>query len=133
VPSPPRGTWRDHMVWDDDSLIQRETFATDPRASEATAHYEVIEEFDGASLITVELVTGRRNQIRLQARLRGHTLVGEQRYIYGPQSLRDVIFPRQALHAWRLGFTHPGTGRHMEFEAPLPADMDELVTFLRRK
>lgn len=133
VPSPVRGIWRDHLVWDDGALIQKETHATDPRASEATARYEVLEAFDGASIIQVELETGRRNQIRLQARLRGHTLIGEQRYIYGPQSLRDVIFPRQALHAWRLGFVHPGTGREMRFEAPVPADIDELIALLRQK
>ncbi len=133
VPSPTRGVWRDHLVWDDESLIQKETHATDPRASEATARYEVLETFDGASVVQVELVTGRRNQIRLQARLRGHMLIGEQRYVYGPETLRDVSFPRQALHAWRLGFVHPGTGRHMRFEAPIPADIDELVAVLRRK
>lgn len=133
VPSPSRGIWRDHLVWDDEALIQKETHARDPRASEATARYEVLEAFDGASIIKVELETGRRNQIRLQARLRGHTLIGEQRYIYGPQSLRDVSFPRQALHAWRLGFVHPGSGREMRFEAPVPADIDELVRVLRGK
>ena len=77
------------------------------------------------------LVTGRRNQIRLQARLRGHTLVGERRYTYGPEDIRNIDFPRQALHAWRLGFRHPSTGRPVQFEAPLPADMDELLRRLR--
>ena len=44
----------------------------------------------GASLIEVKLVTGKRNQIRIQARLRGHTLVGEKRYTYGPDALRRM-------------------------------------------
>ena len=77
-------------------------------ASEASCDYEVVETFGDASLIQVSLVTGKRNQIRLQARLRGHTLVGEQRYVYGPQDIRNIDFPRQALHAWRLGIVHPG-------------------------
>ena len=132
VPSPARGTWRDHMVWDARSLIQRETHAADPLASEASCDYEVLETFGGASLVQVTLVTGRRNQIRLQARLRGHTLVGEQRYIYGPQDLRNIEFPRQALHAWRLGFIHPMTGQPMRFEAPIPDDMDRLRRGLRQ-
>jgi 23S rRNA pseudouridine1911/1915/1917 synthase len=132
VPSPSRGTWRDHLVWDQASLIQKETHARDPRASEASCDYEVVEAFGGASVIQVQLVTGRRNQIRLQARLRGHTLVGEQRYVYGPQDLRNIDFERQALHAWRLGFEHPMTGRLMRFEAPLPPDMDRLVRHLRQ-
>ena len=68
---------------------------------------------------------------RLQARLHGHTLVGEARYIYGPDILRPVDFARQALHAFRLGFRHPTTGKPMSFEAPLPADMLELIGRLR--
>jgi len=133
VPSPARGTWRDHMVWDDDALIQKETHATDPRASEASCDYEVLESFGGVSVVQVSLVTGRRNQIRLQARLRGHTLVGEQRYVYGPQDIRNIEFPRQALHAWRLGIIHPMSGSPMRFEAPFPADMDELLRALRQE
>jgi 23S rRNA pseudouridine1911/1915/1917 synthase len=133
VPNPPRGTWRDHLVWDQESLIQRETHARDPRASEASCDYEVVEAFGvDVSLIQVSLVTGKRNQIRLQARLRGHTLVGEQRYVYGPQDIRFIDFPRQALHAWRLGIVHPATARPMQFEAKLPEDMDVLVRELKR-
>jgi 23S rRNA pseudouridine1911/1915/1917 synthase len=131
VPSPAHGTWRDHLVWDQRSLIQKETHASDPRASPAECHYSVVERFEGASLIEVSLVTGRRNQIRLQARLRGHTLVGEQRYVYGPEDLRTIEFPRQALHAWTLGFVHPASGNPMRFSAPLPADMDGLLRTLR--
>lgn len=131
IPSSARGTWRDHMVWDNRSLIQKETHAGDPLASEASCDYEVLETFETASLIQVQLFTGKRNQIRLQARLRGHTLVGEQRYIYGPQDLRHIEFPRQALHAWRLGFTHPMTGQHMRFEAPIPDDIGKLLRRLR--
>ena len=132
VPSPTRGTWHDHLVWDQASLIQKATHPSDPRASEAEASYEVLESFTGAALIQVQLVTGKRNQIRLQARLRGHTLVGEQRYVYGPDDLRNIAFPRQALHAWRLGVEHPTTGRLMHFEAPPPDDIDELILRLRQ-
>ena len=56
----------------------------------------------------------------------GHTLVGEQRYVYGPDALRPIDFPRQALHAHRLAFRHPVTDQQLSFEAPLPADMAEL-------
>jgi 23S rRNA pseudouridine1911/1915/1917 synthase len=131
VPSPLAGTWRDHLVWDDAALIQKETHPSDPRASEASCEYEVVEAFGVASLIRVRLITGRRNQIRLQARLRGHTLVGEQRYTFGSQDLRPIEFPRQALHAWRLSVLHPSGGRPMSFEAPLPPDMEELIRRLR--
>ncbi len=132
-PTPPQGTWRDRLVWDVGSLIQKETHPRDPAGKEAVCHYRVIERFAGAALVEVTLVSGRRNQIRIQARLRGHTLVGEKRYVYGPETLRPIAFPRQALHAQRLAFTHPTTGRPIAFEAPLPADLTDLIARLRRR
>ena len=84
-------------------------------------------------MIEVKLVTGKRNQIRIQARLRGHTLVGEVRYVYGPDALRPIAFPRQALHAHRLAFRHPADDRDMSFEVPLPDDIAALVERLRRR
>lgn len=130
-PDPPRGTWRDTLVWDRKALIQKETHPRDPQSREAISEYRVLESFGDASLIEVRLRTGRRNQIRIQARLRGHTLVGEQRYVYGPDALRTIPFPRQALHARRLAFRHPADDRPVEFEAPLPADFTALVARLR--
>ena len=132
-PSPPAGEWRDHLVWDLKALIQKETHPRDPQGKEAVCHYKVIEPLAGASLIEVTLVTGKRNQIRIQARLRGHTLVGEQRYVYGPDALRPIAFPRQALHALRLSFVHPRDNRDMRFETPLPEDLVALVARLRRR
>jgi 23S rRNA pseudouridine1911/1915/1917 synthase len=133
VPSPSSGTWHDHLVWDTKALIQKETSPRDPRGKDAISHYRVIEPLAGASLIEVRLVTGKRNQIRIQARLRGHTLVGEVRYIYGPDELRPIDFPRQALHAQRLSFRHPADEREMAFEAPLPEDLTALLERLRRR
>jgi 23S rRNA pseudouridine1911/1915/1917 synthase len=130
-PAPQQGTWRDHLVWDTKALIQKETHPKDPRASEAISDYTVLEAFRAASLIEVRLRTGRRNQIRIQARLRGHTLVGEKRYVFGPDDLRSIQFERQALHAHRLSFVHPSDGRHLTFEAPLPADFQALLDRLR--
>ncbi|HEX2453733.1 MAG TPA: RluA family pseudouridine synthase [Vicinamibacterales bacterium] len=131
-PTPSSGTWSDHLVWDEDASIQKASHPRDPRAKEAISTYKVIEAFPDASLVEIRLVTGKRNQIRLQARLRGHTLVGEQRYTYGPDHLRPIEFPRQALHAHRLAFRHPRSGQLVRFEAPLPADMRELLRQLRR-
>ena len=131
VPVPARGVWRDQLVWDEQVLIQKETHPRDPRGREAIAEYAVVEAFTNAALIEVRLRTGKRNQIRLQARLRGHTLVGEERYVYGPETLRPINFKRQALHAARLRFLHPGDGRPMVFEAALPPDMTALLEQLR--
>ncbi|HEX4348718.1 MAG TPA: RluA family pseudouridine synthase [Vicinamibacterales bacterium] len=132
IPDPEAGTWRDKLVWDQTALVQKATHARDPRGAAAISRYKVVESFEETSLVEVRLVTGKRNQIRLQARLRGHTLVGEQRYTYGPGELRPIEFPRQALHAHRLGFTHPATGQPMLFTSPIPADMSSLLAELRR-
>jgi 23S rRNA pseudouridine1911/1915/1917 synthase len=130
-PDPRSGTWRDTLVWDTKALIQKETHPRDPNGTEAVSEYRVVESFRDASLIEVRLQTGRRNQIRIQARLRGHTLVGEERYIYGPLSIRPIPFKRQALHAYRLSVTHPLDGRLVQFEAPPPADFQDLLARLR--
>lgn len=130
--APAEGTWRDRLVWDERSLIQKETHPRDPGGKDAICHYRVLEAVGPASVIEVSLVTGRRNQIRLQARLHGHMLIGERRYIFGPESLRPIPFPRQALHARRLVFRHPASGREMRFEAPLPEDMAQLIARLRK-
>ena len=132
-PSPPRGMWRDHLVWDTKALIQKETHPGDPRASDAISEYRVLEAFADASLIEVRLRTGRRNQIRIQARLRGHTLVGEKRYVFGPEAIRPIAFERQALHAHRLSFLHPSDGRRLTFEVPPPPDFTALLARLRQR
>ncbi len=126
-PDPPSGTWRDRLVWDQKAKIQKETHRTDPKGADAICEYRTVKTFADTTLIEVRLYTGKRNQIRLQARLRGHTLVGEKRYTYGPDPLRPIPFPRQALHAWRLGFTHPVDSRPLQFEAPFPADFADLL------
>jgi 23S rRNA pseudouridine1911/1915/1917 synthase len=131
-PDPPTGTWRDRLFWDPKALIQKETHPRDSRGKEAVSHYQVSERFRAASLIEVHLETGKRNQIRLQARLRGHTLVGERRYVYGPDELRSIPFERQALHAYRLVFEHPVSGESLRFEAKVPADLADLIARLRR-
>lgn len=130
-PTPPAGTWRDHLVWDRRALIQKETHPRDPHAAEAMSEYRVVESFPTTSLIEVKLRTGKQNQIRIQAHLRGHTLVGERRYTFGPDELRPIRLPRQALHAFRLSFEHPVDGRQMRFEAPMPRDLRELIASLR--
>ena len=131
-PSPADGTWRDVLVWDTKALIQKATHPRDPRGSEAIADYRTVERFRDAALIEVQLRTGRRNQIRVQAKLRGHTLVGEERYVYGTEALRPIPFGRQALHAYRIGFVHPLEDRDVRIEVPPPADFQDLLSRLRR-
>src|SRR5688500_3234156 len=131
-PDPSSGTWRDRLVWDERSSIQKETHRNDPNGLDAIADYQVVERFATTSLVEVRLQTGKRNQIRIQAWLRGHTLVGERRYVFGPDNLRPLAFHRHALHAYRLAFRHPADGRPLRFEAPVPDDLAALLDRLRR-
>jgi 23S rRNA pseudouridine1911/1915/1917 synthase len=75
------------------------------------------------SLVRCRLVTGRMHQIRVHLAAKGWPIVGDPTY-----GRRDapLAFPRQALHAWRLAFTHPVTGAAVVITAPLPADMKGL-------
>lgn len=132
--SPPSGTWQDRLAWDGDSLRQRRAHASDARGKDAIARYVVRESFAGATLVEVSLVTGKRNQIRVQAALRGHPLLGERQYRFGAPPASDGLpaMERQALHAWRLGVTHPTTGQPIVFECPPPEDFTRLLAMLRR-
>lgn len=132
--SPRAGTWRDALAWDPSSLRQRRAHGRDVRAKQAEAHYKVIEAFAAASVIEVSLVTGKRNQIRVQAAMRGHPLLGERQYRFdAPPEPPDLPhIDRQALHAWKLGFSHPSAARRVTYTAPWPQDLAELVAALRR-
>jgi 23S rRNA pseudouridine1911/1915/1917 synthase len=134
IVEPRSGAWRDRLVWDKQRLVQKTAHAREERAKDAEARYHVVEQHATAAVIEVSLVTGKRNQIRVQAALRGHPLVGERMYTLGFAPARGAgvpAFARQALHAARLGFTHPATRRRVEFTAPLPDDMRELVERIR--
>jgi 23S rRNA pseudouridine1911/1915/1917 synthase len=124
------GTWVDQLVWDKARLVQRRARPDDDRAvvKEARASYRVLEQFADTALLEVQLQTGKRNQIRVQAALRHHPLVGE--HIYAKDG--PAPFARQALHAVHLAFRHPATGKEVEFDAPVPADMRRLIERLRK-
>jgi 23S rRNA pseudouridine1911/1915/1917 synthase len=129
-PGPADGTWRDRLVWNRRTLRQEDAADRRAQAAEAISTYRTLETFDRTALLEVRLVTGKRNQIRIQASLRGHPLVGERQYLEGAPDA-PVDFPRQALHAWRLTVRHPRTGRPIVFEAPFPNDLEALLASLR--
>jgi 23S rRNA pseudouridine1911/1915/1917 synthase len=101
---------------------------------EAVTHYHVLRALGlRASLVECRLATGRTHQIRVHLTHIGHPLIGDQSYGRGrssglPEAAR--AFPRQALHANLIGFTHPASGEHLEFTSPLPADMAALIAAL---
>jgi 23S rRNA pseudouridine1911/1915/1917 synthase len=133
-PSPASGIWRDVLAWDRSSLRQRKAHGRDARGKAAEARYRLTEAFNGAALVEVSLVTGKRNQIRVQAAMRGHPLLGEKQYRSNArrddQKSPGADLPhidRQALHAHRLSFVHPATREPVEFTSPMPQDMVELL------
>ncbi|MEI6668715.1 MAG: RluA family pseudouridine synthase [Acidobacteriota bacterium] len=134
-PVPTDGTWRDTLAWDASSLRQRQAHGRDARGKDAEARYRVVEQFAEAALIEVTLVTGKRNQIRVQAAMRGHPLLGERLYRFGAPPEPDTLprIDRQALHAWTLGFIHPTTARRVTYTSPLPKDLDTLLVALRKR
>ena len=75
------------------------------------------------SLVECTLHSGRTHQIRVHLHHLGHPVLGDK--LYAPKLAKD--FPRQMLHAWRLGFTHPRSGEWRDFEAPLPTDFSRRV------
>jgi 23S rRNA pseudouridine1911/1915/1917 synthase len=130
-PQPASGVWQDYLRWDDKFKTQRVSYPDHPQAKQALSRYRALEKFAQTSLLEISLVTGKRHQIRVQAALRGHQLVGEKMYLSAKQPQRLIEFQRQALHAFRLEFRHPLTGRLLRFEAPLPEDFAFLLKRLK--
>jgi 23S rRNA pseudouridine1911/1915/1917 synthase len=106
----------------------------------AITHYRLEERFAHHTLVAVTLETGRTHQIRVHMAHLHHPLVGDPQYGGRPrlpagaaQPLVDALrrFPRQALHARRLGLRHPADGNECEWEVPLPQDMQALLACLR--
>ena len=98
---------------------------------EAVTHYEVVERFPGLTLLRCKLETGRTHQIRVHMQHIGHPLVGDTVYSASRRSHLRLPFPRQALHAERLGLIHPVTQEFMQWECPLPPDFASLLQALR--
>lgn len=88
----------------------------------AVTHYQVLTEKNGYSLLSLQLETGRTHQIRVHMKYLGYPLIGD--YLYNPDM---EVISRQALHSYRLRFVHPITRRQMEFTAPLPEDMANVI------
>jgi 23S rRNA pseudouridine1911/1915/1917 synthase len=93
---------------------------------QAETKYRVREVLDGFALLEVEPVTGRTHQVRVHLAAIGHPVVGDS--VYGK---RSPLVGRQFLHAWRLAFELPSSGRLVEFESPLPVDLRQALESLR--
>lgn len=116
--------------------VDRKRMAVVDGGKHAVTHYRIEERFSGYTLLRVQLETGRTHQIRVHMTWQHKPIVGDHVYGGRPRipakigvDLREVIlhFPRQALHATQLGLDHPETGEFIEWERPLPEDLELLV------
>jgi len=108
---------------------QRKRMAVIAEGRPARTHYRVVTQLADVALVVAVLETGRTHQVRVHFAAIGHPVVGDA--VYGH---RSPLVPRQFLHAWQLGFHHPRTGTWLEFEAPLPGDLQAaLATLLQRE
>lgn len=116
---------------------QRTKMAVRSDGRPSVTHYRLVKRFRAHTLASVELESGRTHQIRVHLAHIGYPVVGDP--VYGgrrrlpagasPELIAELnSFKRQALHAARLKLVHPTTGREVEWEAPLPADMAHLVS-----
>ncbi len=126
--------------------IDRRRMSVTPFSSkDALTEFEVAERFKVASLLRMKLKTGRTHQIRVHLSYFGHPVVGDpdyggrkkeilleigKGYTEAFQKILEIM-RRQALHAYRLAFTHPLTGKEVSLEAPIPDDMTRLLDYLR--
>jgi 23S rRNA pseudouridine1911/1915/1917 synthase len=115
----PVARWVDHTRWHKGRLLLEKVSPNTPGALETLSDVRVVWRLQDRTEIEVRITTGRRNQIRLQAQLRGHPLVGERLYV---EMGRGIPAPRQLLHAWQLEVFHPSRPGSLSLEAPLPKD-----------
>lgn len=101
---------------------------TDQNSRDAVTHYSVLERFGQFTYLEARLETGRTHQIRVHMAYLHHPLLGDQ--VYGPK--KPILgVSTQMLHAKILGFQHPTTGKHLEFDSPLPEEFSQVLSRLR--
>ncbi len=106
-------------------------FAVREDGKHSVTHYETLEAHRFASLLQVHLETGRTHQIRVHMAALKHPCVADLTYGADPTLARRVGLERQWLHAVRLGFEHPGTGEHVDYDSPYPPDLAHALEVIR--
>ena len=106
-------------------------FAVISGGRHSVTHYETLEAHRFASLLEITLETGRTHQIRVHMQALKHPCVGDPLYGGDPVLAERVGLARQWLHAVRLGFVHPESGDHVEYESPYPEDLQHALDVIR--
>lgn len=106
-------------------------FAVTAVGKDSVTHYKTVEAFRGASLLEINLETGRTHQIRVHMAAHRHPCVGDPLYGGDPTVAAHLGLTRQWLHARRLAFSHPSTREWVEFEAPYSPDLQHALELLR--
>jgi 23S rRNA pseudouridine1911/1915/1917 synthase len=106
-------------------------FAVMADGRNSVTHYETLEAHRFASLLEVHLETGRTHQIRVHMAALKHPCVGDLTYGADPTLAKRVGLERQWLHAVRLGFEHPDTGKHVEYVSEYPEDLGRALEVIR--
>jgi 23S rRNA pseudouridine1911/1915/1917 synthase len=117
TPQPPDGVVENYLTEGRDLRVRAGRTAG-PHAKRAESRYRTVGTKHGVSLVEVELVTGRKHQIRVHLAGLGCPVVGDEAYGAKTNPAR-----RLGLHAWRLALPHPTAGERLELEAPLPAEL----------
>lgn len=104
---------------------------TELNSKNAVTRYEVLEEYPGFSYVRLRLETGRTHQIRVHMAYLGHPLAGDG--VYGGRNAERIMEGGQCLHARKIGFIHPTTGKYMEFTSPLPEYFTKFLEKLRNE
>ena len=108
--------------------VNRKKMAIVEDGRSAVTEWTVLQRFREATLLDVHILTGRTHQIRVHMQSIGHPVLGDR--IYAPQIKTKVKITRLMLHSFKLTLDHPRTGERMTFEAPLPAEFEEIVNKL---
>ena len=112
------------------STKDRKKMAVDKKGKEAITEFKVLKRYDGYTLLEVKIKTGRTHQIRVHMAEIGYPIVGDYTYSNGKN---EFGVEGQCLHAKRLEFVHPITGKEMKLEAPLPEYFKKIVEQLENR
>jgi len=124
----------------EDSRVPYKRAVRKDGGDKAVTRFEVVKRRSGLTMVRLQPLTGRKHQLRVHMAALGHPVVGDkiygpdEKYYFmareafpGPEELKELLLPRQALHSFRLTFRHPMNGKRIRIEAPVPDELAALV------